>query len=131
MNDFSLRKSKYKIVIVSPHLDDAVFSCGGLIAENADQCLVINIFTDFPNLESNKFVASGIHRKEEEMMAGGFLKYDSIFLDLSDAVHRLTEYSKPFHLFNEPSSSESSMIDQVQKELFQVLRAITFICLWA
>ena len=39
----------YRAVIISPHLDDAVFSCGGLILKLKSEgpILVINIFTKY------------------------------------------------------------------------------------
>ena len=42
-------KKRYRAVIVSPHLDDAVFSCGGAIAQMVTEgpVLVLNIFTRY------------------------------------------------------------------------------------
>jgi len=120
------RKDKYKVVIVSPPLDDAVFSCGGLIAQNPDQCLVINVFTEFQKINSNSFVASGSHRKDEEAMASDLLKYDSILLEFDDAAHRRPEYSKPFNLFGDPIPQETAIIDSVQKAIFHTLEPLSF-----
>lgn len=36
------------VVVISPHYDDAVFSCGGLLA-NLSECTVVTVFTDIPH----------------------------------------------------------------------------------
>ena len=48
-------KKHYNAVFISPHIDDAIFSCGGTIAQLAHQgnVLILNIFTGFSS-EINK-----------------------------------------------------------------------------
>ena len=61
----------YRAVFLSPHLDDAVFSCGGLLARLAKTgpVLVLNLFTEFPRPIQNRGIVLGSERYKEEVAA--------------------------------------------------------------
>ena len=108
---------KYHAVIVSPHLDDAVFSCGGLIANYAADnkaVLVINIFTDFPQHDAKGPVELSERRYEEERDAAELLDFDSINLDQLDAVLRQPEYRAPQRLFGDPITQDEAYLHQLR-----------------
>ena len=100
---------KHRHIFLSPHLDDAVYSCGGTLAVQAScglRPLVITIFSGIPesNLSLSPFAAH-IHRKmgadakmpvssfvaarrQEDATALGYLEADYLWLDYSDAIYR-------------------------------------------
>jgi LmbE family N-acetylglucosaminyl deacetylase len=90
-------------VYLSPHLDDAVFSCGGLITRqtaNDEKVSVVTVCAgDTPVGELTPFAAE-LHRRwggagspiaarrAEDRMACGRLGASAIHLDVADAVYR-------------------------------------------
>ena len=73
-----MRWMKYKHSIVSPHLDDAVFSLGGFLAmakDRGEKVLVINVFNQSPTTET---------RQKEDQLALQSLGCDSINLEFQE-----------------------------------------------
>jgi len=71
------------IVVVSPHLDDAVMSCGGLLAaavRRGERALVVTVFTEGEGHEE---------RRAEDREAVRLLGAEPIHLGLVDAPERL------------------------------------------
>lgn len=91
----------HRAVIVSPHLDDAVFSCGGRIARWAREgpVLVINVFTDFTGAPRRARAPLGEERWREESAASGLLGFTSVALGEKDCVCRSSKYLAPGRLF--------------------------------
>jgi LmbE family N-acetylglucosaminyl deacetylase len=91
----------HRAVIVSPHWDDAVFSCGGRIAQWAREgpVLVINLFTDFTGAPSRTRASLGEHRAREEAAAAAFLGFTTVSLGEKDCVCRSRKYLAPGRLF--------------------------------
>lgn len=69
-------------LIVSPHYDDAVFSCGALLASSSsdNSFLVLNVFSNSG--------AQNTERKNEEIAASQFLNFQSQSLDFLDCERR-------------------------------------------
>lgn len=93
-NFYRLRSSSYDAIYLSPHLDDAVYSCGGQMllqrAENK-RVLVITVFGNGSDREpgpaGDRF-RDFAERKREELAAMNLLDVDFLFLNLPDALHR-------------------------------------------
>jgi LmbE family N-acetylglucosaminyl deacetylase len=91
-------------IFLSPHLDDAVFSCGGLIGRFVNSGEAVTVLTvcagDPPTLPVSPFaralherwgVVSGAApvRRAEDRVACGLLGSSVIHLDIPDAIYRL------------------------------------------
>jgi LmbE family N-acetylglucosaminyl deacetylase len=94
---------EYKYLYLSPHLDDAVLSCGGLIRKQAlakEAVLVVTIFAGIPSYEHLSPFARGLHdawgspsdpvqvRRREDESALRFLGAKHLHLDYLDAIYR-------------------------------------------
>jgi len=90
-------------IYLSPHLDDAVLSCGGLIARQvatSDVVTVLTICAGEPGREPLSDLAQSLHarwgmdrataadRRTEDRMACGRLGASVIHYDLPDAIYR-------------------------------------------
>ncbi len=117
-------KAYYENVIISPHLDDAVYSCGGLISQKPGQCLVINVFTSFPKSERKSIVDLNSNRNEEEVAAQHYLDFDSICLGFEDAVFRQPSYQKAFQLFGDPISQDAITSRAIGERLAEIFREV-------
>lgn len=92
--------SPQKICILSPHLDDAIFSCGKFILENKNhhKIFVYTVFSSYKNLnKSFSFTPKNINantyqkiRKNEDEKAMNLLKLNYTHLDFIDAACRGT-----------------------------------------
>ncbi len=123
-----MSKPYYRAVIISPHLDDAVFSCGGSIASMAKEgpVLVINIFTRY--LSDLKFhgIVMGDERIQEEKDAAKFLGYESRNLDELDAIYRHAEYQKISNIFKPPIPKDMVWLQTLREKIFLILNEIEF-----
>lgn len=94
---------------LSPHLDDAVYSCGGLIAaqfEAGDDVMVLTICAGDPPegplssfaLQFHSRWDSGLHptesRREEDLQACGMLGAGVMHLSVPDAIYRWGAWDK-------------------------------------
>lgn len=95
---------------LSPHLDDAVFSCGGLMAmqdARGEPMSVLTLFAgDPPDYRISNFAAD-LHarwgkagppiamRRAEDRLACGRLGANVVHLEFPDAIYRVDEAQKP------------------------------------
>jgi LmbE family N-acetylglucosaminyl deacetylase len=97
-----------RICIVSPHLDDAILSCGILIQRRVaagDAVLSLNIFSAGTNSEN---------RKKEDQRAQGEIGASAYFLDELDAPDRDPQYKSLVKLFfGKLDASHEAYIDKV------------------
>ncbi len=95
---------RYKAVFVSPHLDDAVFSCGGEIARLAAQgpVLVLNLFTRYLGEVKLRAVVLGEERYREEAAAAEFLGFESHNFGELDVSFRRPAYRSLGNIFRPP-----------------------------
>ena len=135
--------TKYRHIFLSPHLDDAVYSCGGTLAvqvSNGLQPLVITVFSGIPspglslgpfafekqkamggtNLDAAKMVED---RRQEDANALDFIHADYLWLDYLDAIYRGNPpyYSQEDHLMGGTVHPADIKID---KQLAQDLLAL-------
>lgn len=78
--------NKYEIIFISPHLDDAILSCGGLIAKFSKEkkkILIVTVFTEGINKK----------RKNEDNEVCKALNVDYIHLGLTDVINRKNDLS--------------------------------------
>ena len=122
---------------LSPHLDDAVFSCGGLIAQQAaagDRITVLTVCAGDPPDGPLSDLAQGLHmlwqtegspvaaRREEDLAACQRLGASTLHIPLPDAIYRFGSPSEPFYptfteIFGPLHPKEEGLLD----ELAQIL----------
>lgn len=103
---FRLRGGQYDELYVSPHMDDAVYSCGGQIAQRRAQGARVLVLTVFGNGRADDqgtgVFGDMVQRKREERAAMELLDVDYVFLNLPDLLVRkkstrdLLRYVLPF-----------------------------------
>ena len=126
-----------KILIISPHLDDAVLSCGDLIHKLICERNIVDVVTVFSKdadslssaaikFHSNCFLPVNPmkYRKEEDVKAHRYLKCRSIYLDLLECLYRKNnnEFLYPdldniYHL----EEKDINIIKIVEKELLKIV----------
>jgi LmbE family N-acetylglucosaminyl deacetylase len=124
-------------VYVSPHLDDAVFSCGGLIARQTargDEVVVVTVFAGDPPVGELTPFAYELHRRwggegspmglrrAEDLVACGRVGASVVHLPLPDAIYRRSTQGEPLYpdsasLFTQPAPMESARIDEAAAAL--------------
>ena len=123
-----MTKPHYRAIIISPHLDDAVFSCGGAIAQMVKEgpVLVINIFTRY--LSDMKFhgIVMSDERHQEEKTAANFLGYESRNLDELDAIYRRKAYQKISNIFNPPIEEDLQWLPLLREKLFSIINELDY-----
>jgi len=114
-------KVKNKIVILSPHADDAIFSLSGLMIKylNNFEFHIINIFgnqdfTLYNDFADDKIESNFVHKEER---LAWFVLYiqNGVFLPFKDAAMRLSYSDRP--IIN--SDVDSKTIIHFEKELFE------------
>ncbi len=83
-----MKKKRYKAVFISPHLDDAVLSCGGTIAKllSEGDVLILNIFTRYTDSVKKGPIVNDKCRYEEETNAAFHLGFLTDTLNELDAI---------------------------------------------
>jgi LmbE family N-acetylglucosaminyl deacetylase len=113
-------RSHYRAVFLSPHLDDAVFSCGGLIAklaQSGEQVLIVNIFSEY---------GENSNRHEEESRVAEFLNVDIEYLGELDAVFRRKSYKSLLRIFSSIDSLDRIDLPRLADKLRQLLSAVSY-----
>lgn len=88
-----------RVIVVSPHMDDAILSCGGLLKQllGSVECLTLTVCTADPVDVDPKHPPHGIAlpslRRKEEMAALNDLGCKLVQLDLLDAIYRRDQHS--------------------------------------
>jgi LmbE family N-acetylglucosaminyl deacetylase len=124
-------------IYLSPHLDDAVLSCGGLIARQAaggESVLVVTVCAGDPGEAPLSELARALHerwggsaspvgdRRSEDRVACGRLDASVLHLDIPDAIYRLDPtggalYPTEEALTSPVSPSEADLIQRVAERL--------------
>jgi LmbE family N-acetylglucosaminyl deacetylase len=101
-------------IYLSPHFDDAVLSCGGLIFEHSRQGLPVEIWTIFAGdapdgplspLALRCHIDWGIPdphtlvavRREEDQTAAAIVGAETVHFSLPDCIYRLSEQGEPLY----------------------------------
>jgi LmbE family N-acetylglucosaminyl deacetylase len=124
-------------VYLSPHLDDAVFSCGGLIVRQSsggDEVQVVTIFAGDPPVGELTPFAYELHRRwggegspvglrrAEDLVACARLGASIVHLSFADAIYRRAASGEALHpdsdsLFAPPSIEEETHIEAIAETL--------------
>lgn len=120
--------SNYRAVFISPHLDDAAFSCAGEIARLRleGKVLVINIFTKYLSDKKTAAILVGRERYDEEEAAARILDYEHINLDELDVYFRHPRFHSVGNIFLPPAQDQREYISVVKKSLNDILSNISF-----
>jgi LmbE family N-acetylglucosaminyl deacetylase len=125
-------RQRYRAVIVSPHLDDAVFSCGGAILQMLREgpVLVLNLFTRYLSEVKLRGVVLGEGRYEEESRAATFLGHESRQLDELDATFRRDPYRKLGNIFRPPVADDLDWLPTLREKVFAELASLEYLELY-
>lgn len=119
---------RYAAVFVSPHLDDAVFSCAGEIAERVKEgpVLVLNLFTRYLADVKIRGVVLGDERYQEETDAARFLGYESRNLGELDVTFRREPYRSLGNIFRPPIAEDLAWLPELRGKIFDMLAGLDF-----
>jgi len=120
------RPRQFRAVIISPHLDDAVFSCGGLIAQLVAEgpVLVVNLFTRYlAEVRARGVVLSDV-RYDEEAQAAQLLGFESIRLDALDVSFRHPHYKSLGNIFKPAVDADLAWLPTLCARLLGVLEGV-------
>ena len=119
-------------LFLSPHLDDAIFSCGGLIAQlTPERVRVVTCFTQsMPNpqgfalaCQTDKGLAADVDymalRREEDRLACAQLEAECEWWDVAEAPHR--GYDSAAMLFGEQLPTDEATITELEDRLRRLL----------
>ncbi len=116
----------YRAIILSPHLDDAVFSCAGAIARLVTEgpVLVLNLFTGYGAGRKSHGVVLSDARYQEEADAAALLGYESIDLGELDAAVRRPAYQSLGNIFRPPVAEDIAWLPALRERLLAVLQGV-------
>lgn len=119
------------LIVLSPHLDDGIFSCGGRIAEVIDaggQALVVTFLTGEPDLSevppSLQRFCDYSTRKEEDSRAAAVLGAQVQWLDFVEQAFRpppLSGLSSVFRTFRTPEHEALDHLEAMQRVIVDLL----------
>lgn len=110
----------YRAVFVSPHLDDAVFSCGGTIALLAAEApvLILNVFSECePMIDRAARQRHRGMRAAEDERAAALLGVTTQSLGELDAPLRRAVYRQPSQLFLPPCPEDLAWLPELSARL--------------
>lgn len=136
-----------KHVYLSPHLDDVVFSCGGLIFQQAnrgEEVLILTICAGEPTADTISSFAEELHsrweeldspsqtRKREDRAACKRIGASYVHLDILDAIYRKDEneidlYPTEISIFGPLSASDTNLIEKVTNHISDLLSRDTIL----
>lgn len=121
-------QTHYRAVFISPHLDDAVFSCGGTIAQMVGEgpVLVLNVFARYLSNVKIHGAVLGDERHQEEAAAARFLGFESRNLGELDAPFRRAAYLKLGNLFRPPVAEDMEWLPALRGKIFAVLAELNY-----
>ncbi|MCC7549591.1 MAG: PIG-L family deacetylase [Burkholderiales bacterium] len=122
-----VRTAHQAAVFLSPHLDDAVFSCGGLISRLAEQgCrpLVINVFSR-AGVDFRTSAGTDDTRIEEEHAVSGYLGFCVRFVGECDAWFRKDAYKSLSGLFMADPRSYAQELERIRSAIAAALRDVS------
>jgi LmbE family N-acetylglucosaminyl deacetylase len=128
-------------IYLSPHLDDAVLSCGGLIAQQRMHGLHVEVWTIFaavPSPERGGLLARYLHmrwgfenaqqaveaRREEDQQALSILQAQARYFPFLDCIYRQDSEGQPLYenIFSPPHPAEADLAERIAVALGEHLR---------
>lgn len=119
---------RYRAVVISPHLDDAVFSCGGAIAQMVAEgpVLVLNIFTRYLADVKIRGVVLSEKRYQEEAQAARLLGFESRNMGELDVSFRRAAYKHLGNIFRPPVYEDMQWLAALRGKVFAELAEIEY-----
>jgi LmbE family N-acetylglucosaminyl deacetylase len=126
-------------IYLSPHLDDAVFSCGGLLASQraaSDQVTILTLCAGDPPDGPLSSFAEMLHvqwalgrdaaarRREEDRRACKILGVEAIYLPVPDCIYRRSPrdgralYDSEGEIFGFPDPEDTPLIQELAQKIF-------------
>jgi LmbE family N-acetylglucosaminyl deacetylase len=127
---------------LSPHLDDAVLSCGGVIAgqtEAGDRVAILNLCSgDPPDGPLSEF-AQALHtqwglgrdavvqRREEDRLACNIVGAEAVYFSVPDCIYRRSPqdgralYDSEAAIFGYPDSEEAPLVQDLARAISQAV----------
>ncbi len=117
-----------RLVILSPHYDDAAFSCGGTLLRTLQhgEVIVINLFSSYSGLLSKSSFVSGEVRETEEAAAARQFGFSSWPLGEKDVVVRRSGFEAGGKLFLPPDNEELRYLDDLVERLQSMLSGMCY-----
>lgn len=122
------------ILVLSPHADDAVLSCGGLLAQHADALVVTACAGDLEVQRPAALasLAPPALRREEDARAMAILKCAHRELSIPDAIDRVGEdgqrlYKRPNSLFGPVLPADAGRCAEIVEALEPLLEGRTLL----
>jgi LmbE family N-acetylglucosaminyl deacetylase len=132
---------------ISPHLDDAIFSCGGLIYQQrlrGDEVVVLTVCAGDPAGDDPSSYAKGLEerwgtgtsavdvRRQEDRRACEKLGAGYLHLPIPDCIYRISESGDAYYdseeaIFGEIHPDEAGLIDEVSQMLQRECEGVTHI----
>jgi LmbE family N-acetylglucosaminyl deacetylase len=132
------------MMFVSPHLDDAVLSCGGLISSivrHGGRAVVVSVFTgDAPSASSLGPLAVELHRRwglaevgvarrREDLHALSLLGAEAVHLGFHEVIYRRDRHGAArcqvlTDLFSAPTEDDQALTREVSGELLRLIEQL-------
>ena len=125
-----------RALFISPHLDDVVLSCGGLVAlasERGEQPIILTVFASAPASATDLSHLDRLHaawgmpgatprevverRRAEDRAASAVLGARSVFLEHFDAIYRVGRYTSRGALFGARHEDDEALARSIGEEL--------------
>jgi len=131
-------------VYLSPHLDDAVLSCGGIIFEQRKAGISVEIWNwmsgtpasdaPFSDLARSVHAEWGLasakevldHRLAEDRLAALRVDASPRYFDFLDCIYRYDEHGSPLYtddIFVPPHAVDAPLVDQISAKIQENLRS--------
>jgi len=120
---------KYRAIIISPHLDDAVFTCGNQMTKLIKEgpVLVINLFTHYLGEVKDRAIVMEDNRFDEERNASIFLGYTRYNFGELEAYFRRKPYQELHNIFHPPVKEDlGEYLTSLRKKVFDYLDALEY-----
>lgn len=130
-------------LFIAPHLDDVVFSCGGLVARASaagERPLLLTVFAGAPASTTGLAPLDRLHalwgmagllpkevverRRAEDRAAAQVLGAECRFLEHCDAIYRSARYGARDALFGPPLAEDAARVVAIGDELVTLWRSL-------
>ncbi|MEM7132944.1 MAG: PIG-L family deacetylase [Chloroflexota bacterium] len=131
----------YHAIYLSPHLDDAVLSCGGQIhqrTQRGERVLIATVTAGNPSAEMVSAYAQSLHnrwellteavegRRQEDIRAAAILNADTLHWPIPDCIYRYHEpsgtpyYTSDEEIFGEIHLGERGVVQEIAQLIEQL-----------
>lgn len=131
-------------IFFSPHIDDAIFSCGGLILKllPKEKVLIVNVFCGTDQLKEKGYAQKYLRfchcrnskeyfsiRKTEEKALSLKFSFESLFLPFSEALFRSRKrglsqkylYNTKKKLFDQVNQHDKALVRKIKESISEIM----------